>query len=301
MRPSPKIALVVLNWNNPKDTLACLDSMTRLTYGSFEVYVVDNGSSDGSPERIGEAFPDVHMIRLPENRGYGGGMNEGIAAAFGGGSDYVLCLNNDMTFDPGFLEPLVHAAGGEGFVPFPAIYQGEDPERLDSAGNRLSYVGLTSLIAHGAKEASATATPDYTELPLLSRELLNRVGAYKEEYFAFYEDVDLSLRAQSAGWHLSLVPESRVYHRRGSTTRRVPGLVSYYSIRNRLLMMRDNGTRGRWLLTALHVIFVTLPFQLFEALANSGSRHSPGHLLAGLRDGLLPWRRGVRRHWPPSA
>ena len=301
MVEGPNVAVVVLNWNGWEETKTCVRSIQELRYTPKQIYVVDNGSTDGSPQRIHAAFPDVTLLRLQSNLGYGGGMNAGIRTALEEGCDYVLCVNNDMTFDPGFLEPLVQAAEGGGVVPFPTIHQGEDPGRIDSAGNRLSYTGLTSLIGHGAKEVPRGIGADYTELPFLARELLERIGPYKEEYFAFYEDVDLSLRIRGAGWRLRLVPESRVFHTRGSTTRRIPGLVSYYSVRNRLLMMRDNGTRGRWFLTALHVLFVTLPFQLLEALANPHSKHSPRHLLAGLRDGLLPWRRGVTREWPPPA
>ncbi len=301
MATSPRVALVILNWNDWEATRACLESTTRLTYPSVDSYVVDNGSLDGSPDRVTDTFPEAHLIRLAENRGYGGGMNAGIRAGLEDGADYVLCLNNDMTVDPGFLEPLVEAARKEATVPYPAIYQGDHPNLVDNAGNRVSYTGLTGLVAQGAQEIPAGVEADYTELPLLPRPLLARLEGYQEEYFAFYEDVDLGVRMRAAGWTLRLVPESKVYHWRGRTTRRIPGLVSYYSVRNRLLMTRDNATRGRWLLTALHLLLITLPLQLLEALANPRTKHSPRHLLAGLHDGLLPWRRGIIRAWPPPA
>ncbi len=301
MARPPRVALVVLNWNDWEATRRCLDSLAGLSYPRRETIVVDNGSEDGSPDLVAEGFPAVKMIRLPANRGYGAGMNAGIQAALAEGADFVLCLNNDMTVGPGFLEPLVEAARNEKTVPYPAIYQGDHPNLVDNAGNRVSYTGLTGLLAHGATETPAGLEADYTELPLLPRALLAQIGAYKEEYFAFYEDVDLGARIRASGWVIRLVPESKVYHWRGRTTRRIPGLVSYYSVRNRLLMTRDNGTRGRWLLTALYVLFVTLPFQLLEALTNPRTKHSPRHLLAGLHDGLLPWRRGITRTWPPPS
>ena len=298
MVTSPRVALVILNWNDWEATRACLESTTRLTYPSVDTYVVDNGSLDGSPDQVADTFPEARLIRLGENRGYGGGMNAGIRAGLEDGGDYVLCLNNDMTVDPGFLEPLVEAARTEATVPYPAIYQGDHPDLVDNAGNRVSYTGLTALVAHGAREISASLEADYTELPLLPRTLLAHIGGYKEEYFAFYEDVDLGVRIRAAGWTPRLVPGSKVYHWRGRTTRRIPGLVSYYSVRNRLLLMRDNGTPGQWLLTVLHVLLLTLPYQVLRALAGPPSGHSPRHLLLGLVDGLLPWRRGLVRAWP---
>ncbi|MFQ5920140.1 MAG: glycosyltransferase family 2 protein [Thermoplasmata archaeon] len=300
MATAPRVALVVLNWNAWDSTRRCLDSATGLTYRPLDIYLVDNGSRDGSPDRVAASFPGVNLIRLPENLGYGGGMNAGIQKALEEGGDHILCLNNDMTLDPGFLEPLVEAVK-DGTVPYPALFQGEDHRLLDNAGNRLSYTGLTSLIAHGERDVPTSVMADYTELPFLPRRLLERIGAYKEEYFAFYEDVDLCLRIRDAGWDFRFVPASKIAHRRGSTTRRIPGLISYYSVRNRLLMIRDNGSGTRWLITALHVLLLTLPSQLLESLANPESKHSARHLLSGLRDGLLTWRRGVTRRWPVPA
>ncbi len=298
MARPPRVALVVLNWNDWETTRKCLDSFAGLSYHRRETIVVDNGSADGSPDRIAEGFPAVKLVRLPGNRGYGGGMNAGIQTALAEGCDLVLCLNNDMTVDPGFLEPLVEAARDQTTVPYPAIYQGDHPDLLDNVGNRVSYTGLHCLVAHGAREVPATLKADYTELPFLSRALLAHIGGYKEEYFAFYEDIDLGLRIRAAGWHFRLVVESKVYHWRGSTTRRIRGLISYYSARNRLLMMQYHGTPGRWLLTCLHLLVLTLPFQILDSLANPASIHSPRHLLSGLVDGLLPWRRGIAREWP---
>ena len=298
--PLPKVSLVVLNWNNWEDTRRCLASLARLTYRPVVIIVVDNGSRDGSPDRIAEGFPTAKLLRLPKNKGYGGGMNAGIEAALAETSDFVLCLNNDMTVDPGFLEPLATLAAEDRTVPFPAVYQGQDPDRLENAGNHLSFTGVTSRIAHGSRDIPSGLQVDYTELPFLPRGLLEHVGPYREDYFAFYEDVDLGLRIRAAGWHFRPASDSRVYHRPGSTTRRIPGLVSYYGARNRLLLIRDNGTPGRWVATVLHVLLLTLPFQILNALADPASPHKVRDLLRGLWDGLLPWRRGVTREWPPA-
>lgn len=298
--PLPKVSLIVLNWNNWRDTRECLASLAGVDYRPLDTIAVDNGSADGSPDRIAEEFPSVSLLRLPENRGYGGGMNAGIEAALAGGSDFILCLNNDMTVDPLFLESLVQVAAEGKTVPFPALYQGEHSDRLDNAGNRLSFTGLTGLIGYGSPEIPPKVDADYTELPFLPSRLLERIGLYREDYFAFYEDVDLCLRIRAAGWSFRLVPESKIYHRRGSTTRHIPGLVSYYSVRNRLLLMRDNGGWVQGLLTALHAL-LALPLRLVEALTNPASKHSPRHLALGFADGLLPWRRGIKRVWPRPA
>lgn len=292
---APEVGVVVLNWNGWGDTRECLTSLARL-HGNPRVYAVDNGSVDGSLDRIRRAFPDVTLVPLPENRGFPGGMNAGIRAALEDGCDYVLCLNNDMTAEPDLLERLLEAAE-EGVVPYPAIHQWAWPSRIDNLGQRIHLpTGLTSMVAHGARRPPAGVEADYTEVPFLSRAQLRRLGGWDERYFAFYEDADLGLRIRAAGWRLRCVPEARVYHKRGRTARRVPGLISYYSLRNRLLAVSAHGTRWEYATTLLHVLLATVPFIGLRCLLQRGYKHSFRHVLLGLRDGAFPGINGAP-HW----
>lgn len=289
--PARKVAIVVLNWNGWADTRECLESLRQLSYPSWEAYVVDNGSVDGSPEGIARHFPEMHLVPLPENRGFGGGMNAGIEAALPGQPAYVLCLNNDLTVDPGFLEPLVAAAEGEGVVPYPAVYKYDSPEAVDSVGHRFNlFTGLTHAVAPGEE-----GMPE--SFQLMPRELLETLGSWNEEYFAMYEDTEFGLRMRNAGWRLVCVPEAKLYHKRGRTSGRVRGLVSYYSIRNRLLLVRTYGHVWHYVTTLLHVLLLTLPYIGLRCLLSRPYKHSFKHILLGLADGLLPSRRGLARRW----
>jgi GT2 family glycosyltransferase len=294
----PKIAIVVLNWNGWEDTRECLESLRRLTYPSYAVYVVDNGSTDSSPERIAETFPEVRLIRLPENRGFAGGMNAGLRAAVEDGWEYVLCLNNDMTADPDLLDALATATRQERVVPYPAIYQYDHPELVDNLGQRIHlFTGITWMVAHGSDSLPERVEADYTEVPLLPRELLNIIGGWTEDYFAFYEDADLGLRIREAGWRLLCVPEARVLHKRGRTAGRIPGLMSYYSIRNRLMVVRRHASAWHYATTVLHILLLTIPYIGLRCLLQRDYKHSFRHILLGLADGLLPWRRHISRTW----
>ncbi|MFQ5985964.1 MAG: glycosyltransferase family 2 protein [Thermoplasmata archaeon] len=300
MANPPKVAIVVLNWNGWEDTKECLESLQEVRYAPVEVYAVDNGSVDGSPQRIATDFPGVELLRLTDNRGFGGGMNAGIERALTDDPDFILCLNNDMTVDPDLLEPLVRSARHRGIVPYPAIYQYEAPHLLDNLGNAINlYTGLPKRVAHGNTEIPAEIEADYSELPLLSRELLRALGDWNEEFFAFYEDTEFGLRIREAGWKLVCVSEAKVFHRRGRTARRVRGLVSYYNIRNRLLLVRMHGTRLQYVTTLLHVLLLTIPYIAIRCLVSSRYKHSFRHTLLGLRDGLFPSRSPARREWEP--
>src|SRR5439155_8351432 len=107
-----RLAAVVLNWNGIEDTVGLLRSLERCRVPdgwSAQVLVVDNGSTDGSVERLRREFPEVEMLALPENRRFAGGNNAGLAAALAAGADAVMLLNNDTVADPGLLEHLIVA------------------------------------------------------------------------------------------------------------------------------------------------------------------------------------------------
>ncbi len=103
----PVTWIVVLNWNGADDTLACLSSLAGVTLPSCRVLVVDNGSTDGSPRRIRDAFADIELLLLPVNCGYAAGNNAGFRRVRELQADYVIFLNNDTVVDAGFCLPLV--------------------------------------------------------------------------------------------------------------------------------------------------------------------------------------------------
>lgn len=110
---SIRVTIVVLNWNNGLDTLACLGSLVALNDPAYDVLVVDNGSTDDSVARIRTAYPDVTLIETGANLGYAGGNNVGIRNALVHGADFVCLLNNDVTVAPDFLAPLLAAMGSQ--------------------------------------------------------------------------------------------------------------------------------------------------------------------------------------------
>ena len=291
MARPPRVALVVLNWNGWEDTSECLEAVRRLRYRPLATYVVDNGSTDGSRERIPRSFPEVTFLPLPANRGFGAGMNAGIRAATEDGHEFILCLNNDMVVDPDFLAPLVAATHQEGVVPYPALYRYAEPEVVDSVGHRVNlYTGITRPVPPG--------DPGLPEsVQLLSRSQWEALGGWREEYFAMYEDTELDLRMTAAGLRPVCILDSKVYHKRGRTSGRVRGLVSYYSIRNRLLLVQTHGDGWQYVTTLLHVFLMTLPYLGLRGLLSRHYKHSFKHLLLGLLDGLIPSRRGIRRRW----
>jgi GT2 family glycosyltransferase len=213
------VAVVIPSWNSLALLPRCLDSL-RDQEVELEVLVVDNGSGDGTVaylEREG-----VPHLALPENVGFARAVNLGAARVEAGA---ILALNADTVVEPGAVAVLaeaLEAEAGLGGVQ-PRILQLEGDER-DSARARIYSAGQALLrdgraVELGAGEEQSPADVAGREVfgvcgaaCLLRRELFDRLGGYDERYFAFYEDVDLNVRAQVAGWDFAYVPEAVVWH-----------------------------------------------------------------------------------------
>ena len=245
MTGAPRVTAVVLSWNGKDDTLACLDSLRRVSYEPFEALVVDNGSSDGSPDAVAARFPDITLVRLERNHGFAGGMNVGIRAALDAGADHVLTLNNDMVVDRGFVEPLVTAAGTPRLAAVcPQILFADPPPRVWYAGARFAgrrgYAGRNT--HYGRPPLPASTQPYRTERAcggamLASREAWEELGLFDDSLFAYAEDTDWSLRARAAGRPVLVVPASVVRHKVSAASggESAPATL-YYSVRNSLVV-----------------------------------------------------------------
>jgi len=219
---SPKVGIVILNWNNYADTARLLQSMQTVTYASFVTFVVDNGSTDTSIEKLREEFTKegTRFVLNGENLGFAAGCNRGIDQALAAGCDYVLLLNNDcIAHDPGFLDKAVALAEADthcGIVGGKILFWPET-NRIWSTGGYIKLWGAEKHIGHGEWDKG-----QYQEikerkfisgaLMLIKREVLGRIGMLPEEYFFGKEEWEYSTRAIKAGFKLLYCPSFTVYH-----------------------------------------------------------------------------------------
>jgi GT2 family glycosyltransferase len=213
------VAVVIPSWNSADLLPACIDSVRR-QQAEIELMVVDNGSVDGSVEYLREQ--GIPHITLPGNVGFAPALNLGVA---GTAAPAILALNADTVLEPGCLVVLAAALAADptlGGVQ-PRILQLEsglrdvDAARLYSAGQRLTRDGRAVEIGAGEPQSPALLRPREVfgacgAACLLRRELFTELGGYDESYFAFYEDVDLNVRAQIHGWRFRYEPGAVVWH-----------------------------------------------------------------------------------------
>lgn len=243
-----RIVAVVLNFRRPEDTIDCVRSLAA-DAPRAEAIVVDNGSGDGSAERIAEALPGVELIRSDANRGYAGGNNLGIRRALAAGADAVLILNNDVTLEAGCVGALERALDehpGWG-VASPLSLLAGPGEIVDFFTGQV-FLEHAALRVPGRDEPlagrfSAHAESDYTtgSALLVRRAVFARAGLFDERFFLVWEDVDFSLRARAAGWVLGATPHAVVRHARSATFGdEASPLQRYFFVRNPYLLLRKH-------------------------------------------------------------
>jgi len=248
---SPRVFIIVLNWNGQDDTLECLGSLQHLDYPNFETVVVDNGSTDGSEESIRSSFPSVRLIQTGRNLGYAGGNNVGIRFALSHGADYVWLLNNDTTVDPKALTALVDTAVSDSAIAFVGskIYLYDRPDVIWYAGGTidLSDGGRTAHPGGGRKDTGQFDTVSdvgyVTGCSLLaSRDAISAIGMLPEEYFLYFEETDWNLAAQRRGYRTVMAPDSHVWHKYADVGEYKDRFI-YYSFRNRIRIVKKYAPR----------------------------------------------------------
>lgn len=258
---SPKVAVVVLNWNGEEVIQDCLRSLSSVDYPDFEVILVDNGSSDSSVERGIEEFPSLAIIENRENLGFSEGNNVGLERATQIGAKYALLLNNDTVVSEDFLSLLVSAAQSDPGIAVvgPTICYHESPNLIWSAGGLIDWGrGQTSMIGLNEEDrgqfGNVPRPVDFVTgcALLVAMDVVDQVGGLDPRFFAYFEEVEWCVRMTRAGKKVLHVPKSKIWHKIELEARESSPLVHYYMVRNRLLFLNLAGAGvSTWVHTLL--------------------------------------------------
>lgn len=284
------IALVVVTWNGWPDTRRCLASIEPWRAHIGQLFLVDNGSADGTPVLVKERFPWAVVMEQHENLGFAGGANVGMAAALRSGAAYVCILNNDTVASVDFLSPLVRKL--------------ESDRSLAAVSPRIDELGSGSSWFVGTEDDDAgvpmhtTATPP-TIVPAATRSLtgccmtfrreaLESVGLFDERLFLIFEDADWSARAVSAGWRLAVVPDVVIQHAVSASFGRAGTRVGhFYYCRNGLAFVR----RHRGVALAARFCWRECVWATARALTYRRADEAVGRVAGGAAFILRQWGR----------
>ena len=301
----PTLAVIIVSYNTRQITLNCLESvwaeLGRLPF-SARVWVVDNASSDGSAEAIAERFPGLYLIRSEENLGFAKGTNLALAhiAQEVSPPAFVLFLNPDTLVQPGALGAMVAFLQGHPHVGAVGAQLFYEDGRFQHGAFRFPTLAMaffdfwplhhrlldSPLNGRYGRRLYAQGKPFPIDHPLgaammVRWEALKGVGWFDEGFFMYCEEIDWCLRAKAAGWEIYCVPEARIVHLSGQSTRqfREKMFVALWRSRYRLFE-KHYGPFYRWAV---------------RRIVRAGVRHEMGRVARALKKGELSAEEAERR------
>lgn len=304
----PLVSIIVLTWNRKTDAVECVHSVLNVTYPYYEIIVIDNHSTDGTPDAIEELFPEVKLIRNQADLMAGGGRNVGIEHAKG---DLLFFVDGDNIVHPEIVTELIGVISSDKRIGIvgPKMYFWKEPRRIWFAGaeidlrtSRTHYIGSNEL--DEGQHDQIRETGHFPNAFMVRREVIDQIGGFDAEtYQMFYEESDLCERARRAGFRVVFVPSAKTWHkiplprefkafRRGVGTDEKKRI--YLFARNRIIFMRRFASG----LDFLQFVSVYLPLLTFYYVCAHGRRL--GHMtvfLRGVLDGLLERKGGYTKLW----
>lgn len=270
-----KPLVLILNWNGKDDTIRCITSLESQSI-ACTILVVDNGSIDDSIAVIRSAFPKVILIKEAKNLGFAGGVNVGIKYAIKEGFDSIAFLNNDAVADKYWLEKLHKELNGNKSI-VTGLLLNKRGDKIDSTSEQYSNWGMPFPRSRGLKTKNA---PDSNYIfgatggaTLYKTALFKEIGLFDESFFAYYEDVDVSFRAQLAGHKIYYTKDAIAYHKQGATSGKIPGFTVYQTFKNIPLLYIKNIPTG--LLIPIGLRLFVLYWLIFgNAIKNGSGKHA---------------------------
>lgn len=251
--PNPSVAIILVNWNGLEFTRACLSSLEKVDFPDFQVILVDNDSKKPEGQVLKKEFPKLVLLENEQNLGFAGGNNVGIRKALEMGFSHIMLLNNDTLVEPDFLGKMILAFSKNPKLGLlqPMICFLDEPEKIWSAGGKfISLLGRAKTL--GDRKTLKNYQPFSKKLDwatgccmLFTREAILQSGLLNEQYFAYFEDVEWSLRIRNQGFEIGLVPEAKIYHEAGGSSKKshsegtLSARVFYYHVRNQFFLLRS--------------------------------------------------------------
>lgn len=260
----PKVAVIIVTWNNENEITACLDSIKKTTYSNTEsIIVVDNASSDKTVEIIENSYPWVELIKSEKNTFFTGGNNIGIKHALEKYDlEYVILLNPDTRVEADWIDRMVEVAISDQSIgiigPKIKFWNNKFEGKINSAG--MIYDGFMQAYDRGVEEEDNGQYDKIEEIEavsgtclLLKVEMLNEIGLLWERLRMYIEEVELAIRARKKGWKVIYAPVTEIGHQwmkstnQSNTVRRKGWMMRnwvlialrHYSWKSKLAMVKE--------------------------------------------------------------
>lgn len=258
---APELSVILVNYNDLSHLKECLFSLSDTVKDiPFEVIVIDNFSSDGSPEWIRENAPRVRLIANTENEGFARANNLGIQESRG---EYVLFLNTDTILQPQAVSILLAKLKSDRTVGAvgPALLTGERTFQV-SFGQKVSFLRelFQKIVLNPFYRIRLKGKVDIRRVGWLSaaclltrKDVLEEVGSFDENFFLYFEDIDLCIRIRHKNYILEYLPRARVFHLGGASTEGLKLFSRYYYRKSQLYYYRKHNSKTSLMLLRIYL------------------------------------------------
>lgn len=284
------ILIIIINWRQPHVTVECIQSLQRMDYSNKDFLIIDNGSGDNSTEIFQEKFPHIPILELPNNLGFAKGANLGLNYAIQKSYPYALLINNDAFPKIDMLSKLYTSIESDIALLSPKIFYEAEPNRIWFAGGQ-RHSALLELRGRGQKELDShkwnySRDVDYLlgTCLLVNLSLVSQLNFFDDRYFMYYEDLDLSLRCQLAGFRLRIVSDAHLFHRVSVSLGGENSPSKNYMIaKSSIIFFHTHAAHG--------IKYAILLYRTFSALKRvlilfiQGNQKAASAYLSGLQDG----------------
>ena len=240
----PSVDIIVVNWNGIDHLQVCLSALLNQTYKNINIIFVDNGSTDESIKFVKESFPSITILAFDKNNGFCKANNYAMENSQ---SEFIALINNDTEADPQWISSAITTLTNHNDVGFVAsrICFFDKRDLIDTCGDLYFSSGYPEKRGWLNLFSDEFNSPKYVfgacaGAAVYRRSMLNKIGFFDEEYFAYQEDIDLSFRAQLQGYQCLYDPKSIVFHKVGSTAKKMNSSRIFWSHRNHLYTLIKN-------------------------------------------------------------
>lgn len=260
----PLVTAVIINWNGKELALRLLESLEKVNYSNLKIIVVDNASSDGSIEAIGEKRPKVEVIENSRNMGYCAAVNQGISRSVELGANYTWVLNNDVVVYEDTLMKLVEAIESDDKVAAvgPLVYDLDNPDTLAHPGYSVSL--WTGIMRKRWDKRGADAAYEVDSAfgcsNLVRTSAVVEVGGYDERFNVYFDETDLNARLKKAGHKVLVVPGAKVLHEESATMNRTLLIKAWLLLRNLFLFEVKNASPAQLAVFIPYFFLIHIPY-----------------------------------------
>ena len=266
------VAIIIVNWKKYDISERCIESiLSSTTNSNFKIILIDN-ESDDKKLRSFKYKNDIEIIQNKKNDGYSKANNIGIDYALNNNYDYTILINNDTIVEKNLIEILLKTAQAKNFSVVQPLILNYDSREIWNSGGRINYFFgnfITNKKLVNSLESSCELTEWFTGCCCLFKTNIFRdIGKLDERFFAYYEDVDFSLRLKKHGYQIGFTSKTHLFHHESfssisnnSKGGKLSPYVHYLNIRNHILILRKHSELFNW--------FGVRVFQIFKIIAYS--------------------------------